>query len=59
MSLPTAVAITLACCNHRVPEPIRQADLRSREFIRNKERAARDAALADAVYFYHSSTGDR
>ncbi|GAB4813929.1 hypothetical protein N2152v2_000975 [Parachlorella kessleri] len=34
VSLPTAVDITLRCCRHRVPEPIRQADLKSRERVR-------------------------
>lgn len=34
VSLRTAVAVVLACCRTRVPEPIRQADLRSRERIR-------------------------
>lgn len=34
MSLGTAVALTLLCSIHRVPEPIRQADLRSREEVR-------------------------
>lgn len=35
ISLETAITITLECCRHRVPEPIRQADLRSRERARN------------------------
>jgi hypothetical protein len=34
LSLGTAVAIVRACCRHRVPEPIRQADIRSRAWIR-------------------------
>uniref|UniRef100_A0A6I8NWG0 Endonuclease V n=1 Tax=Ornithorhynchus anatinus TaxID=9258 RepID=A0A6I8NWG0_ORNAN len=34
ISLDTAVRLTQACCRHRVPEPIRQADIRSREYIR-------------------------
>merc|ERR1712146_570174 len=34
VSLDTAVVITVACCSYRVPEPIRQADLRSRKVIR-------------------------
>ncbi|XP_038598002.1 endonuclease V isoform X2 [Tachyglossus aculeatus] len=33
-SLDTAVRLTQACCRYRVPEPIRQADIRSREYIR-------------------------
>jgi hypothetical protein len=32
--LDSALRVTRACCVYRVPEPIRQADLRSREFIR-------------------------
>lgn len=34
ISLETAVAIVSLLCKYRIPEPIRQADLRSREFIR-------------------------
>ena len=34
ISLSTAVAVVQACCRHRVPEPIRQADIRSREHVR-------------------------
>uniref|UniRef100_H3G786 Endonuclease V n=1 Tax=Phytophthora ramorum TaxID=164328 RepID=H3G786_PHYRM len=34
LSLDTSVAIAQACSKFRVPEPIRQADLRSREVIR-------------------------
>ncbi|EFJ48572.1 hypothetical protein VOLCADRAFT_60257 [Volvox carteri f. nagariensis] len=34
LSLPTAVEIVRRCCLHRVPEPIRQADLRSRQWLR-------------------------
>eukprot|EP00899_Mesostigma_viride_P006281 jgi/Mesvir1/15654/Mv03259-RA.1 len=34
LSLASALALTRACCRHRVPEPIRQADILSREFIR-------------------------
>ncbi|XP_012891703.1 PREDICTED: endonuclease V [Dipodomys ordii] len=33
-SLETAVRLTCHCCRFRVPEPVRQADLRSREHIR-------------------------
>jgi len=33
VSLSSALALTQACCLHRVPEPIRQADLRSRQFL--------------------------
>lgn len=35
VSLRTAVRATLACCVTRIPEPIRQADLRSRAYIRH------------------------
>ncbi|XP_045428253.1 endonuclease V isoform X4 [Pipistrellus kuhlii] len=34
MSLETAVRLTRSCCRFRVPEPVRQADIRSRDFIR-------------------------
>jgi len=34
LSLPTAINVTVQCCQYRIPEPIRQADLRSREYIR-------------------------
>ncbi|XP_036427265.1 endonuclease V-like [Colossoma macropomum] len=34
ISLDTAVRLTHSCCRHRVPEPIRQADMRSREYLR-------------------------
>ncbi|XP_056266128.1 endonuclease V-like isoform X1 [Pseudoliparis swirei] len=34
ISLETAVRLTHRCCRHRVPEPIRQADCRSREYLR-------------------------
>lgn len=34
VSIDDAVAITLHCCKHKIPEPVRQADLGSREFIR-------------------------
>ncbi|KAL4154673.1 hypothetical protein PRNP1_006789 [Phytophthora ramorum] len=39
LSLDTSVAIAQACSKFRVPEPIRQADLRSREVIRQWESA--------------------
>ncbi|GLC67237.1 hypothetical protein PLESTF_000532100 [Pleodorina starrii] len=35
LSLETAVELVRRCCVHRVPEPIRQADLRSRQWLRN------------------------
>ncbi|XP_006869703.1 PREDICTED: endonuclease V [Chrysochloris asiatica] len=34
VSLETAVRLTRACCRFRSPEPVRQADIRSREYIR-------------------------
>ncbi|CAK9215797.1 unnamed protein product [Sphagnum troendelagicum] len=34
ISLDTAVAVVRCCCLHRVPEPVRQADLRSRDRLR-------------------------
>ncbi|KAG7259154.1 hypothetical protein CRUP_010327 [Coryphaenoides rupestris] len=34
ISLETAVRLTHSCCRYRVPEPIRQADIRSREYLR-------------------------
>ncbi|XP_031419733.1 endonuclease V [Clupea harengus] len=34
ISLDTAVRLTHACCRYRVPEPIRQADMLSREYLR-------------------------
>lgn len=35
ISLATALKIVKMTCNYRVPEPIRQADIRSREYLRN------------------------
>ncbi|XP_028674880.2 endonuclease V-like isoform X2 [Erpetoichthys calabaricus] len=34
ISLDSALRLTQSCCRHRIPEPIRQADIRSREFLR-------------------------
>lgn len=34
VSLDTACTLVSACCKFRVPEPVRQADQRSREFLR-------------------------
>ncbi|XP_006886388.1 PREDICTED: endonuclease V [Elephantulus edwardii] len=34
ISLEAAVRLTQACCRFRIPEPVRQADIRSREYIR-------------------------
>ncbi|XP_076871620.1 endonuclease V-like isoform X2 [Brachyhypopomus gauderio] len=36
ISLDTAVRLTHSCCRYRVPEPIRQADIRSREYLRRQ-----------------------
>eukprot|EP01017_Pseudomicrothorax_dubius_P013072 TRINITY_DN15633_c0_g1_i2.p1 TRINITY_DN15633_c0_g1~~TRINITY_DN15633_c0_g1_i2.p1 ORF type:complete len:283 (+),score=62.53 TRINITY_DN15633_c0_g1_i2:65-913(+) len=38
ISIETAVELVKSCCNFRVPEPIRQADLRSRSIIRDFDR---------------------
>ncbi|XP_074294774.1 uncharacterized protein LOC141622664 [Silene latifolia] len=35
MSLNTALKIVEMTCKYRIPEPIRQADIRSREYLRN------------------------
>ena len=43
LSLETAVAVVCACSQHKIPEPVRQADLGSREVVR-KWVAAREAA---------------
>ncbi|XP_032066386.1 endonuclease V isoform X1 [Thamnophis elegans] len=34
ISLLSAVRLVHSCCKYRIPEPIRQADIRSREYIR-------------------------
>ncbi|NWI95928.1 ENDOV Endonuclease, partial [Pitta sordida] len=34
VSLDTAVSLVSSCCRYRIPEPIRQADIRSREYLR-------------------------
>ena len=36
IDLKTATAVVLACCKYRIPEPTRQADMRTREYIRNR-----------------------
>ncbi|XP_038021418.1 endonuclease V isoform X5 [Anas acuta] len=36
VSLETAVRLVQSCCRYRIPEPIRQADIRSREYIRKQ-----------------------
>lgn len=39
ISLQTATQLVHACCHHRIPEPVRLADLNSREFIRKWKAA--------------------
>ncbi|KAF6298468.1 endonuclease V [Rhinolophus ferrumequinum] len=34
VSLEAAVRLTRSCCRFRIPEPVRQADIRSRDYIR-------------------------
>ncbi|KAM7068354.1 endonuclease V [Molossus nigricans] len=34
ISLEAAVRLTRSCCRFRIPEPVRQADIRSRDYIR-------------------------
>ncbi|XP_020202133.1 endonuclease V [Cajanus cajan] len=41
ISLHTAIMIVQMTCKYRVPEPIRQADIRSREYIRKLEMNAK------------------
>jgi len=36
IDLKTATAVVLACSKYRIPEPTRQADMRTREYIRNR-----------------------
>ncbi|XP_051888976.1 endonuclease V-like isoform X1 [Pristis pectinata] len=40
ISLDTATRLTHSCCKYRVPEPIRQADIKSREYIRKNVNAS-------------------
>jgi deoxyinosine 3'endonuclease (endonuclease V) len=47
ISLKSAVKIVQACCLYRIPEPIRQADLRSREIIRRWEAEGKVDTLLD------------
>lgn len=36
ISLETAIAVVRMCCKYRVPEPIRQADIRSKQYLQKK-----------------------
>ncbi|XP_066237576.1 endonuclease V isoform X3 [Saccopteryx leptura] len=38
ISLEAAVRLTHSCCRFRIPEPVRQADIRSRDYIRRTLR---------------------
>lgn len=38
MSLDTATKLVALCCQYRIPEPVRQADLLSRDYLRNYPR---------------------
>lgn len=57
VSLETAVALVRACSRFRVPEPIRQADLKSRNEIKKWcKQQEKDAALAPAAAIVATST---
>uniref|UniRef100_H0XQC0 Endonuclease V n=1 Tax=Otolemur garnettii TaxID=30611 RepID=H0XQC0_OTOGA len=47
ISLETAVRLTHHCCRFRIPEPVRQADIRSREYIHRTLELPGQAALKD------------
>jgi deoxyinosine 3'endonuclease (endonuclease V) len=48
ISLKTAIKVILATCpKHRIPEPIRAADLESRAFIRNKQHIIEEVSIID------------
>jgi deoxyinosine 3'endonuclease (endonuclease V) len=49
ISLHTAVNIVHACCQHRIPTPVRLADLGSREFIRQWKVQNQNAVSAAAA----------
>ncbi|KAG3107705.1 hypothetical protein PI124_g12961 [Phytophthora idaei] len=55
LSLDTSIAIAQACSQYRVPEPIRQADLRSREVIRKWESAGTVDTTLDMYHAYPPS----
>jgi len=38
LSLASSVIITLAMCDYRIPEPVRQADLRTRAYLREHQK---------------------
>ena len=38
ISLDSAIRLVQSCSHYRIPEPIRQADLLSRGYIRKQER---------------------
>jgi deoxyinosine 3'endonuclease (endonuclease V) len=40
ISLDSAIALTVLLTKHRIPEPVRQADLRGREWLRQYGAAA-------------------
>ncbi|XP_071797466.1 endonuclease V-like isoform X2 [Asterias amurensis] len=44
VSLATAVRLARRCCRYRVAEPVRQADIRSRDFLREKFPESYDTA---------------
>ncbi|KAF0697504.1 Aste57867_11814 [Aphanomyces stellatus] len=57
LSLPQAVDMVERCSLHRVPEPIRQADLRSRAIIREWEKSGINARFRSCeVYRHHVPT---
>ncbi|KAG7379083.1 hypothetical protein PHYPSEUDO_009091 [Phytophthora pseudosyringae] len=55
LSLDKSVAIAQACSQYRVPEPIRQADLRSRQVIRQWESAGAVDTTLDLHHAYPPS----
>ncbi|XP_067403331.1 endonuclease V isoform X2 [Emydura macquarii macquarii] len=47
--LESAVRLVQSCCRYRIPEPIRQADIRSREYIRKHLSSPRAATAPGPV----------